>query len=199
MKSAPYVLMFFLCAGVSYGQATVRQTPKQAAAPKLHEVELKDLLKDLPDFTRYDYVKTLRDPFLDKSVTTTIMAEYKPSVVDNLILISLLNDAGRTVVYVQNTETNEVQKITSEPNKYNFRIVEVRPNRDPKLVEVEISNGDGLGAVKFRMTPPRNLNPQMAAQTKSPQIETMTPRAAPKKTENYGAAEPQPKSSAFGQ
>lgn len=186
MKSAPYVLMFFLCAGVSYGQGTPRQPPKQAAAPKLHEVELKDLLKDLPDFTRYDYVKTPRDPFLDKSVTTTIMGEYKPSVVDNLVLVSLLNDAGRTVVYVQNTETNEVQKITSEPNKDNFRIVEVRPNPDPKMVEVVISNGDGLGAVKFRMTPPPHLNPQIATtnlpavQTKSPRIETPSPPATQK-------------------
>ena len=200
MKSAPYVLMFFLCVGVSYGQGTPRQPPKQAAAPKLHAVQL----KDLPDFTRYDYVKTPRDPFLDKSVTTTIMEAYKPSVVDNLILVSWLNDAGRTVVYVQNTETNEVEKITSEPNKDNFRIVEVRPNPDPKLVEVVISNGDGLGAVKFRMSPPPNLNPQIAttnppaAQTKSPQIETMSPRAAQKKTENHGAAEPQSKSSSSG-
>ncbi|MGA8656129.1 MAG: hypothetical protein WB586_08250 [Chthoniobacterales bacterium] len=171
MKSAPYVLMFFLCAGVSYGQGIPRQPPKQAAAPKLHEVEL----KDLPDFTRYDYVKSPRDPFLDKSVTTTIMDAYKPSVIDNLILVSWLNDAGRTVVYVQNTETNEVQKITSVPNKGNFRIVEIHPNPDPKLVEVVISNGDGLGAVKFRMTPPRNLNPQLgpasspASQIKGPQ------------------------------
>ena len=183
MKSAAYVLLtFFLCVGVSYGQETLRQPSKQAAAPKLHEVEL----KDLPNFTRYEYVKSPRDPFLDKSVTTTIMGEYKPSVVDNLILVSWLNDAGRTVVYVQNTETNEVQKITSEPNKDNFRIVEVHPNPDPKLAEVVISNGDGHRAVKFRMTPPPNLNPRLettnprAAQTKSPQIETMSPRAAQK-------------------
>jgi hypothetical protein len=171
MKSAPYVLIFFLCAVVSYGQGSPpHPSPKQAVAPKLHEVEV----KDLPSFTRYDYVKSPRDPFLDKSVTTTIMSAYKPSVIDKLILLSWLEDAGQPVIYVQNTETNEVQKITSEPNKDNFRIVEIHPNADPKLFEAVISDGNEQGAVKFRLTPPK-LNPQIgpasspAAQTKSPQ------------------------------
>ena len=52
--------------------------------------------------------------------------------------------------YVQNTETNDVQKITSEPNLDNFRIVEVHPNADPKLFEAIISNGSQQGPVKFR-------------------------------------------------
>ena len=34
----------------------------------------------------------------------------------NLVLVSWLEDGGKDVIYVQNTETNDVQKITSEPN-----------------------------------------------------------------------------------
>jgi hypothetical protein len=183
MKSAPYILIFFLCARVSYGQGSPQHpSPKQAVAPKPSELEV----KDLPHFTRYDYVKSPRDPFLDKSVTTTIMAAYKPSVIDKLVLLSWLNEAGQTVIYVQNTDTNEVEKITSEPNKDNLRIVEIHPNADPKLFEAVISDGSVQGAVKFRLTLP-HLNPQIqttstpAAQTKSPQIETISPQAPQKK------------------
>jgi hypothetical protein len=70
-------------------------------------------------------------------------------VFGNLVLVSWLEDAGKDVIYVRNTETNDVQKITSEPNKDNFRIVEVHPNTDPKLFEAVISNGNQQGAVRF--------------------------------------------------
>jgi hypothetical protein len=68
----------------------------------------------------------------------------------NLVLVSWLEDAGKDVIYVQNTETNDVQKITSEPNLDHFRIVELHPNADPKLFEAVISNGSQQGAVRFR-------------------------------------------------
>jgi hypothetical protein len=68
----------------------------------------------------------------------------------NLVLVSWLEDAGKDVIYVQNTETNDVQKITFEPNLDNFRIVELHPNADPKLFEVVISNGSQQGPVRFR-------------------------------------------------
>jgi len=68
----------------------------------------------------------------------------------NLVLVSWLEDAGKNVIYVQNTETNDVQKITSEPNLDNFRIVELHPNADPKLFEAVISNGNQQGPVRFR-------------------------------------------------
>lgn len=68
----------------------------------------------------------------------------------NLVLVSWLEDAGKDVIYVQNTETNDVQKITSEPNLDNFRIVEIHPNADPKLFEAVISNGSQQGPVTFR-------------------------------------------------
>jgi hypothetical protein len=181
MNKAVHVLILFLCAVVSYGQDSSRQPPKQVD-PKLYEREI----KDLPNFTRYDYVPSPRDPFLDKSVTPTIMGAYKPSVLDKLVLVSWLNDAGKIVIYVQNMETNEVQRITSEPNKDNFRIVEVHPNADPKQFEVVISNGNEKGPVKFHELPP-NPHPQPVpassppAQPKNQPIETPSPRAPQKK------------------
>jgi hypothetical protein len=68
----------------------------------------------------------------------------------NLVLVSWLEDAGKDVIYVQNIETNDVQKITSEPNLDNFRLVKLRPNADPKLFEAVISNGVQEGPVRFR-------------------------------------------------
>lgn len=66
------------------------------------------------------------------------------------VLVSWLEEAGKDVIYVQNTETHDVQKITSEPNLDNFRIVELRRNADPKLFEAVISNGSQQGPVRFR-------------------------------------------------
>ena len=66
------------------------------------------------------------------------------------VLVSWLNDNGKDVIFVQNVETNEVQRITSEPNREHFRIIEVHPNADPKEVEAIISNGSEQIAVKFR-------------------------------------------------
>jgi hypothetical protein len=68
----------------------------------------------------------------------------------NLVLVSWLEEAGKDVIYVQNTETNDVQKITSEPNLDNFRIVELHRNADPRLFEAVISNGVQQGPVRFR-------------------------------------------------
>ena len=179
--TVPYVLALLLCAGLSYGQDNSLQPPRQATDPKLYE----GAVKDLPNFTRYDYARSPRDPFLDKSVKTTIMGEDKANVLDKLVLVSWLDDAGKIVIFVQNTETNDVQKITSEPNKDNFRIVEIHPSADPKLFEAVISNGSEKGPVKFSLSPP-NPNPQIgitpsAAQTKNPQIGTISPQTAPKK------------------
>jgi hypothetical protein len=176
ITAAPSVLTLVLCVGLSYGQDNSPQPPKQAMDPKLYPREV----TDLPNFTRYDYVRTPRDPFLDKSVKTTIMSEYKAIVLDKLVLVSWLDDAGKIVIFVQNTETNDVQEVTSEPNKDHFRIVEIHPNADPKLFEAVISNGSEEGPVRFRLTP-SDRSPQIgtpsppATQTKKPQIGTISP------------------------
>ena len=68
----------------------------------------------------------------------------------NLVLLSWLENDGKDVIYVRNIETNDVQKITSEPNNDHFRIVEVHPDSDPKDFEAIISNGNQQGPVRFR-------------------------------------------------
>ena len=182
ITAAPSVLTLLLCAGLSYGQDHSPQPPKQTTDPKVYPREV----SDLPNFTRYDYGRSPRDPFLDKSVKNTIVGEYKADVLDKLVLVSWLDDAGKIVIFVQNTETNDVQKVTSEPNKDHFRIVEIHPNADPKLFEAVISNGNEMGPVRFRLTPPE-LKPQIRtasptpAQTKNPPIWTISPPAALKK------------------
>jgi hypothetical protein len=70
-------------------------------------------------------------------------------VFDKLVLVSWLNDAGKDVIFVKNTETGDVQRITSEPNLDRFRIVAIHPNPDPKSFEAVISNGKEQGAVRF--------------------------------------------------
>lgn len=69
---------------------------------------------------------------------------------DKYVLVSWLNDGGKDIIYVQDTETNQVQRITSEPNRNNFRIVEVHPNSDPGQFEAIISNGSAKIPVRFR-------------------------------------------------
>jgi hypothetical protein len=99
--------------------------------------------------------KTFVPPVVPQPTQTAAKgAQTKPQTpvgaFGNLVLVSWLEDAGKDVIYVQNTETNDVQKITSKPNLDNFRIVELHPNADPKLFEVVISNGVQQGPVRFR-------------------------------------------------
>jgi len=92
-----------------------------------------------------------RNPF---TLVAPATQQAQPSVFDKLVLVSWLKDAGKDVIFVQNTETNDTQKITPEPNKDNFRIIEIHPNDNPKLVEAVISNGNEKGTVKFRFDVP---------------------------------------------
>jgi hypothetical protein len=172
------VLTLLLGAGLTSGQNSPSPPPKAATGPKQYPREV----TDLPNFTRHDYVRSPRDPFLDKSVKTTIMGEYQANVLDKLVLVSWLDDAGKIVIFVQNTDTNDVQKVTSEPNKNHFRILEVHPNADPKLFEAVISNGSEEGPVRFRL----------AAPERSPQIGTTSPPVIPTQKPQIGTMSPSP-------
>jgi hypothetical protein len=66
------------------------------------------------------------------------------------ILLSWLNEDGKDAIFVQNVETSEVQRITSEVNRENFRLVEVHPNADPREFEAIVSNGSERIPVRFR-------------------------------------------------
>ena len=82
--------------------------------------------------------------------TTQTTLQPEAGVFGKLILVSWLYDDGKDVIFVKNIETNDVQRITSQPNINNFRIVEVHPNADPKQFEAIISNGFEQGPIRFR-------------------------------------------------
>ena len=98
-----------------------------------------------------------RNPF---TLPTHAVAEAQPTVFDKLVLVSWLKEGKNDVVFVQNTETNEVQKITREPNSNNLKLLELRPNQNPKLAEAVLSNGTDKGSVKFKIEAP---TPEQAA------------------------------------
>ena len=89
-----------------------------------------------------------RNPF---TLVTPAAPPVQPKLFDKLVLLSWLNDGGKDVVFVQNTETNEVQKVTKEPNSNSLRLVAIHKNADPKNAEVVLSNGAEEGSVKFRV------------------------------------------------
>jgi len=119
-----------------------------------------------------------RNPF---TLVAPATQQAQPSVFDKLVLVSWLKDAGKDVIFVQNTETNDTQKITPEPNKNNFRIVEIHPNDNPKLVEAVISDGNEKGTVKFRFDVPAVANQPAAL---APGIPGQAPGAVPQNPPN---------------
>jgi hypothetical protein len=103
-----------------------------------------------------------RNPF---TIVTPVVQSVQPKVFDKLVLVSWLNDGGNDVVFVQNIETNEVQKITKDPNSNNLRLVVIHKAADPKDAEAVLSNGNEEGSVKFRLesvaaAPPQGGQPQ---------------------------------------
>ena len=82
--------------------------------------------------------------------TAQTALQTEAGVFGKLVLVSWLDDGGKDVIFVKNIETNDVQRMTSQPNIDNFRIVEIHPNADPKQFEAIISNGIEQGAIRFR-------------------------------------------------
>jgi hypothetical protein len=89
-----------------------------------------------------------RNPF---TIVTPVAVVAQPKVFDKLVLVSWMNDGGNDVVFVQNIETSEVQKITKDPNSNKFRLVAIHKAADPKDAEVVLSDGTEEGPVKFRL------------------------------------------------
>jgi hypothetical protein len=106
-----------------------------------------------------------RNPF---TLVTPVTVQAKPKVFDKLVLVSWLNDGTKDIVFVQNTETNEVQKITTDPNSDNLRLIAIHKSADPKLAEVVLSNGTEQGSVKFRMEVAATASQQNVAQPVAP-------------------------------
>ncbi len=95
--------------------------------------------------------------------------ERQASPFEKLVLASWMKNGGEAEVLVQNSETNEVQRITAAPNQNNLHLVEMHPNPDPQLVEVVISDGKEQGTVKFRSnSQPNTGQPPLAATGQDP-------------------------------
>jgi hypothetical protein len=120
---------------------------------------------DIPLGYRADRYQPIweRNPF---TIVTPVTPRAQPSVFDKLVLLSWLNDGGADVVFVQNTETSEVQKITKEPNANSFRLVAIHKAANPKDADVVIANSTERGVVKFRLEtvapPPQTAGGQPA-------------------------------------
>jgi hypothetical protein len=74
----------------------------------------------------------------------------RPGPFGKYVIVGWLQDGAKEVVSVKNIETNDVQRITSQPNIDHLRLVEVHPNADLRQFEAIISNGSEQGAVRFQ-------------------------------------------------
>jgi hypothetical protein len=88
-----------------------------------------------------------RNPF---TLVTLVAGPVQPKIFDKLILLSWLNEGDKDVIFVQNTETNEVEKVATEPNASSLRLLTIHKDPDPGKVMVVLSNGKEQGSVKFR-------------------------------------------------
>jgi hypothetical protein len=88
-----------------------------------------------------------RNPF---TLVTPVAPTARPSAFEKLYITSWAKADGKVVMFVQNSETNEVEKITTQPNQNGVRLIAMHLNPDPKLVEAVLSDGKEQGIVRFR-------------------------------------------------
>jgi hypothetical protein len=107
-----------------------------------------------------------RNPFV--LATPTVVKEQE-SPFSKMFLTSWLKDGPQQVIYVQNSDTNDVQKITEQPNQNSLRLIEFHSNSDPKLVEAVVSDGKEQGVLKFRFdvqgAPAQAFSPEVQARS----------------------------------
>jgi hypothetical protein len=80
----------------------------------------------------------------------TTQAPVQAGVFGKFVIVNWLKDRGKDVIAVKNIETNDVQRITSQPNIDHLRLIEVHPNADLRQFEAIISNGSDQGPVRFQ-------------------------------------------------
>jgi hypothetical protein len=125
------------------------------------------------------------------TLVTPSAPQAEHPVFDKLFLTSWLNDGHRDVVFIQNMETNEVQKITAEPNQDNFRLVALHLDPNPHLVEALLSDGKEQGSVRFRLDATSS-----AAEQASPVAQVTDPRPASNQVQTASRALPRPQPNA---
>jgi hypothetical protein len=120
--------------GVSGPQRVVAQDPNQHDAPD--------------PITPGDPVAPQATPVPQKNTQIPVQTGTGPF--SKFVVLSYLKDRGKDVVSIKNVETNDVQRITSQPNIDHFRLVEIHPNPDLRQFEAIISNGSQQGPVRFQ-------------------------------------------------
>jgi len=88
-----------------------------------------------------------KDPF--NPPTPEAQAHTTPF--DKIILLSWLEDGPATIVFVENTDTKEVHKITANADANNIRLIALHKHVDPAKAEALLSDGKEQGLVRFRM------------------------------------------------
>jgi hypothetical protein len=89
-------------------------------------------------------------PAIPAAQNTQTTLQPGPGAFGKFVVVGWLQDGGKDVVSIKNIETNDVQRITSQPNIDHLRLVEVHPNTDPRQFEAIISNGSEQGPVRFQ-------------------------------------------------
>ena len=103
-----------------------------------------------------------RNPF---TLVTPSLAQGPASPFSKLILVNWLRYKDKDILFVQDTETNEVKKVTKEPgaNSDQLRLIEVVPNKNPSLIMAKLTNGREEGVVKFRFDQQQQNGPMTTA------------------------------------
>jgi hypothetical protein len=121
----------------------------------------------LPTGHKADRYHTLweRNPF----TLVTPAVQTQPQAFSKLVVVSWLND-GKDSLFVQDTDTNDVQKITDVPNEKGLRIVAVhaKGGADFQMIrdfDAVISNGSEQGTIKFK---PQESGPMIASNPMNP-------------------------------
>src|ERR1700757_969606 len=105
------------------------------------------------DVARYQQIWE-RNPFT--LVTPSLVGPESPF--SKLILVNWLHDKGKDILFVQDTETNEVTKVTKDDgtNSDRLRLIEIVANKNPSLIFAKLTNGKEEGIVKFKFDQPQN-------------------------------------------
>jgi hypothetical protein len=145
-KSSKYECVLFLCLAVLILPAATTVV----GADLENQADAHALEEEIPTGFKLDRYASLweRNPF---TLVAPSVAEIKRSVFDKLFLTSWLKGGPSDVVFIQDSETNEVQRITTEANKNNLRLIALHLNPIPQLVEAVISDGKEVRPVKFRL------------------------------------------------
>jgi hypothetical protein len=106
------------------------------------------------DVARYQQLWE-RNPF---TLVTPSLAQGPASPFSKLILVNWLHNKGKDILFVEDTETNEVKKVTKDEgtNSDRLRLLEVVPNSNPSLIVAKLTNGREEGVVKFRFEQAQN-------------------------------------------